>query len=67
MVDNELKAICVRPILFEERACFDAELKEHHWLGSNLIGETIGCVALDSKGIWVALLGFGAAALSCKP
>lgn len=67
MPDLKLAAIRVRPILPDERARFDAELEEHHWLGSNLVGETMRHVALGPQGDWVALVGFGAAALACKP
>lgn len=67
MPDRELSAVKVRPILPAERARFDAELDQHHWLGCHLVGETMRYVALDATGSWVALVGFGASALSCKP
>lgn len=51
----------------EERARFDDELDGHHWLGHQLVGETMRYVAVGPAGEWVALLGFGAASLSCRP
>ena len=46
---------------------FDAELDAHHWLGHRMVGETVRYVATDADGVWVALLGFASAALSCRP
>ena len=57
----------VRPIRADERARFDATLDEHHWLGRRLVGETMRYVALGPEDEWLAVLGFGAAALACKP
>lgn len=34
--------------------------------GQGSLPETMGHVALDASGAWVALVGFGAATLSCK-
>ncbi|MGH9919794.1 MAG: Druantia anti-phage system protein DruA, partial [Nitrososphaerales archaeon] len=62
-----MSALAVRPIRPEERQRFDEELDEHHWLGNRLVGETMRYVALDGDGEWLAVLGFGAAALACKP
>jgi predicted transposase YbfD/YdcC len=43
---------------------FRTELAAHHWLGFRLSGQVMRYVAvLDGK--WVALAGFGAAALTC--
>src|SRR5664280_2586135 len=43
---------------------FNAELDAHHWLGHRLTGQVLRYVAaLDGE--WVALVGFGSAALSC--
>lgn len=67
MRDPELAAVKVRPIVAGERARFDGALDEHHWLGHALVGETMRYVAVDSSGEWLALVGFGAAALACKP
>jgi hypothetical protein len=52
---------------FEERARFDAVLDEHHWLGHRLVGEAVRHVAVTGDGTWWAVLGYGAAALSCRP
>lgn len=67
MPDPKLSAVTVRPILADERVCFDEALDEHHWLGHHLVGETMRYVALGGDGQWLAVLGFGAAALACKP
>lgn len=67
MPDPFLTAVSVRPILPGERNRFDAALDEHHWLGHRLVGETMRYVALDRDGQWLAVVGFGAAALACKP
>lgn len=64
---QRLYPLIVRPISASERGAFDACLDEHHWLGHRLVGETMRYVATESDGRWVALLGFGAAALSCRP
>jgi len=65
--DPELSAVSVRPILPGERVRFDESLDEHHWLGHHLVGETMRYVALGGDGQWLAVVGFGAAALACKP
>jgi hypothetical protein len=65
--DPELSAVSVRPIFPGERTRFDELLDEHHWLGHHLVGETMRYVALGGDGQWLAVLGFGAAALACKP
>src|SRR5680860_345739 len=67
MPDELLSRVRVRPIVSDERARFDAGLDEHHWLGHRLVGRTMRYVATDEDGRWLALLGFGAAALSCRP
>lgn len=51
----------------DERARFDAALDEHHWLGHRLVGATVRHVAVAADGTWLAVLGYGAAALSCRP
>ena len=54
----------VRPVSPGEAGRFRAELDAHHWLGHRLTGQVLRYVAeLDSQ--WVAVLGFGSAALSC--
>lgn len=67
MPDPYLQAMAVRPIRPDERERFDEELDRHHWLGHNPVGETMRHVALAPDGTWVALVGFGAAALACAP
>lgn len=67
MPDPTLQALVVRPIQPDERQRFDEVLDEHHWLGHHLVGETMRYVALAPDGSWVALVGFGAAALACRP
>lgn len=57
----------MRPIRSDERQRFDDALREHHWLGHRLVGETMRYAALNSDGEWVAVLGFGSAALACRP
>ena len=54
----------VRPILAGEIGRFNAELDAHHWLGHRLTGQVMRYVAL-LDGEWVAVVGFGSAALSC--
>ncbi|MGH9004460.1 MAG: Druantia anti-phage system protein DruA, partial [Acidimicrobiia bacterium] len=66
MADRYLASVEVRPIRPGERARFDEALSEHHWLGSRLVGETMRYVAVGPEGTWVALVGFGSAALSCR-
>ncbi len=56
--------VVVRPILAGEVARFNAELDAHHWLGHRLTGQVLRYVA-EADGRWVAVLGFGSAALSC--
>jgi predicted transposase YbfD/YdcC len=59
------QTLCVRPIVAEERARFDETLASEHWLGAGLVGEVMRYVALED-GEWVALLGFGSAALCVR-
>jgi hypothetical protein len=56
--------VTVRPILADEVGRFNAELDAHHWLGHRLTGQVLRYVAV-LDGEWVALVGFGSAALSC--
>ena len=67
MSDLGLAGVSVRPIRAVERARFDAVLDEHHWLGRRLVGETMRYVASGPDSEWLAVLGFGAAALACGP
>ena len=48
----------------DEVGRFAAELSAHHWLGSRLSGQVVRHVA-TVDGEWVALAGFGSAALRC--
>lgn len=57
----------VRPITREERCQWDLLMRRHHYLGfKSMVGESLRYVALR-QGQWVALIGWCAAALSCKP
>lgn len=58
-----LREVIVRPIRREERAQWQALMREHHYLGfAGLVGERIEYVATVSER-WVALLAWAAAAL----
>jgi hypothetical protein len=54
----------VRPVDESERSRFVAELASHHWLGPRLSGRVARYVA-TVDGEWVAVAGFGSAALRC--
>jgi predicted transposase YbfD/YdcC len=54
----------VRPVADSELDRFRTELAAHHWLGFRLSGQVIRYVAV-LDGQWVALAGFGSAALTC--
>ena len=56
--------VTVRPISLGEVGRFNACLDEHHWLGRRLTGQVLRYVA-ELDGQWVAVAGFGSAALSC--
>jgi hypothetical protein len=58
--------LVVRPVRRDEVERFNAELDVHHWLGHRLVGETMRYVATQ-RDRWVAVLGFGSAALACAP
>lgn len=61
-----LRLLEVRPIIRRERSQWDLLMRQHHYLGFNsLVGESLRYVA-HLHGHWVALLGWAAAALSCK-
>jgi Domain of unknown function (DUF4338)/DDE_Tnp_1-associated/Transposase DDE domain len=56
----------VRPIMREERTRWDRLMAQHHYLGfHSMVGESLRYVALH-QGQWLALVGWCAAALSCK-
>lgn len=56
--------VTVRLIWPDEAARFRAALDAHHWLGHRLTGQVLRYVA-ELDGRWVAVAGFGSAALSC--
>lgn len=57
----------MRPIFREEEGLWDHLMATHHYLGfRQLVGESLKYVAI-MDGRWVALLGWGAAALACGP
>ena len=64
MVSLWRASLMVRPIAAGEVERFNAELTAHHWLGHRLSGRVLRYVA-TVEGEWVALAGFGSAALSC--
>ena len=56
----------VRPIYPREQSCWNELVQEHHYLGLRaIVGETMRYVAI-LEGEWVALIGFGAAALKSR-
>jgi hypothetical protein len=57
----------VRPIFRTERKKWDALVRQHHYLGlKSLVGKALRYVAVFED-CWLALLGWQAAALKCKP
>lgn len=54
--------LTVRLVAPGEQARFDETLEGAHWLGAGLVGEVMRYVA-EEDGEWVALIGFGSAAL----
>lgn len=63
---SALKGLEVRPIRFEERSRWAALMRSHHYLGfDGIVGESLYYVATLSSE-WVALLGWGWAALRCS-
>jgi len=64
MVSSWRASLMVRPIAAGEVERFNAELTAHHWLGHRLSGRVLRYVA-TVEGQWVALAGFGSAALAC--
>jgi predicted transposase YbfD/YdcC len=59
------RSLVVRPVADGEVDRFRAELGAHHWLGFRLSGQVMRYVAVID-GQWVAVAGFGSAALSCR-
>jgi len=61
-----VRRVEVRPVTASERSRWDSLMERHHYLGFNcLIGESLRYVAVH-RARWLALLGWGAAALKCK-
>ncbi|EQD58791.1 hypothetical protein B1B_08439, partial [mine drainage metagenome] len=56
------RKLTVRLIAKDEQVRFDETLERAHWLGAGLVGEVMRYVA-EENGEWVALIGFGSAAL----
>lgn len=57
--------LTVRLIAPDEQSRFDETLERAHWLGAGLVGEVMRYVA-EENGEWVALIGFGSAALCVR-
>jgi predicted transposase YbfD/YdcC len=64
MVSSWRAGLVVRPIVVGELERFNTELGAHHWLGHRLTGRVLRYVA-TVEGEWVAVAGFGSAALAC--
>jgi predicted transposase YbfD/YdcC len=60
------RSLVVRPVSPDEVAHFNDLLDEHHFLGHHLFGRVMRYVACEEE-TWVALVGFGSAALSLSP
>jgi hypothetical protein len=58
--------LTARLVHADEVARFNGLLDEHHFLGHHLFGRVMRYVATEG-GEWVALVGFGSAALSLRP
>jgi hypothetical protein len=64
---STLRSVIVRPITARERSNWDMLMAKHHYLSlKSLVGKSIRYVA-ELQGHWVALLGWSAAALKCRP
>jgi len=60
-------SLTVRPVRCEERARWRELMNAHHYLGFRpIVGQSLWYVATCEEQ-WVALLGWGAAALKCAP
>lgn len=59
--------LTVHPVRCQERERWRQLMGEHHYLGfQGIVGESLGYVATAGPH-WVALLGWGSAALKCQP
>jgi hypothetical protein len=64
--EKVVRRVEVRLVAASERALWNRLMKRHHYLGfHSLIGQSLRYVAVH-EGRWLALLGWGAAALRCK-
>ncbi|MGH8337205.1 MAG: ISAs1 family transposase [Gammaproteobacteria bacterium] len=62
-----LSSLTVRPVRSEERARWRQLMQAHHYLGFRpIVGQSL-CYVATVDDHWVALLGWGAAALKCGP
>jgi hypothetical protein len=61
------KPLVVRPVRREEQARWRNLMQRHHYLGfERIVGESL-CYVASREADWVALLGWGSAALKCAP
>ena len=61
------KPLVVRPVRREEQAQWRHLMQQHHYLGfERIVGESL-CYIASRGTVWVALLGWGSAALKCGP
>jgi hypothetical protein len=61
------KPLVVRPVRQEEQARWRYLMEQHHYLGfERIVGESL-CYIASRGTTWVALLGWGSAALKCGP
>jgi hypothetical protein len=61
-----VRRVEVRLVTASERSLWNSLMKRHHFLGfHSLIGQSLRYIAVY-EGRWLALLGWGAAALKCK-
>jgi len=61
------KPLVVRPVRREEQARWRELMQQHHYLGfERIVGESL-CYLASRGAEWVALLGWGSAALKCGP
>jgi hypothetical protein len=60
-------ALIVRPIRREESGRWRQLMRQHHYLGfERIVGEAL-CYVASRGSQWIALLGWGSAALKCAP
>jgi len=62
-----IQGVQIRLIYPSERKRWDVLIRQHHYLGLKaMVGKTLRYVAVFED-CWLALLGWQAAALKCKP